>query len=65
MHFLWTRKERFAAYAMGRRVSEELWHYENRYDNDNERTIDSDNDSSVDSYNSDGFPIDSSVTNNN
>ena len=50
---------------MGRRVSEELWHYENRYDNDNERTIDSDNDSSVDSYNSDGFPIDSSVTNNN
>ena len=49
---------------MGRRLSEELWQYENRYDNDNEATFGSDNDSSVDGYNSDGFPIDSSVTNN-
>ena len=40
--------------GMSRRVSEELWQYENRYDSDNVTTFDSDNDSNVGGCDSDG-----------
>ena len=40
--------------GMSRRVSEELWQYENRYDSDNETIFVIDNYSNVDGCDSDG-----------